>query len=543
MENTLLSNKKRGLYPRVKFNLRLKMIALMTFLIIGVFSIFVLFLHQFISDIIEDQVGKRALNLAHSISYMPEIKEAFQLEDPSSVIQTIVTPIKEHTGAEFIVVGNRHGIRYSHPNPSRIGEKMVGGDNDRALVFGQSYVSKESGTLGLSIRGKVPIYSGGEIVGVVSVGYMNENVENIITNQSKAIWYTLGIVLLIGIIGAIVISSYIKRVLFHLEPEEISYLYLQNEAILQSTHEGIMAIDNRGIIQATNSAAKQIISRNEWQKDYIGASIQEVIPGFHFFGEKYNDREMVLGENIVLVNQTPLYSDDSITGAVFTFRKKSELQLMTEELSRIKQYANAQRALTHEHSNKLHIILGLLIHNRLTDAIEFIKKENNLQSKQLKFLTEKVYEPLIHALLQGKLNQAQELGITLSIHPDSHLNFPLNEMQKDAILTALGNVVENALDEVREYKDRKREVSIFFSDLGDDVIFEIEDSGNGIKDEDYPHLFEQGFSTKKGHHRGTGLALSRQVLQDIGGEIYLEEGDLGGACFIISIPKDIRGLT
>ncbi|WP_090743849.1 ATP-binding protein [Mesobacillus persicus] len=541
MEQTLRNNKKRGLYPKVRFTLRLKMIALMTLLIFGVFSIFVVFLNQFISNIIEDQVGKRALNLAHSISYMPEIKEAFHLEDPSSVIQAIVNPIKETTGAEFIVVGDSQGIRYSHPNPSRIGEKMVGGDNDRALLFGQSYVSKKSGTLGLSIRGKAPIYSDGEIVGVVSVGYLNENVQNIITNQSKSIWYTLGIVLLIGIIGAIVISSYIKRVLFHLEPEEISYLYLQNEAILQSTHEGIIAIDNRGIIQATNSAAKQIISRDKGQEDYFGASIQEVIPGFHSFGEKFNDREMVLGENIVLVNQTPLYSDNSITGAVFTFRKKSELQMMTEELSRIKQYANAQRALTHEHSNKLHIILGLLIHNKLPEAIEFIKKENNLQSKRVKFLTEKVSDPLIHALLQGKFNQAQELGITLSIQPDSHLDFHFNENQKDAILTALGNVIENAFDEVRESKDRKKEVSIFFSDLGDDVIFEIEDSGNGIRDQDYPHLFEQGFSTKKGQHRGTGLALSRQVLQEIGGEIYLEEGDLGGACFIISIPKDMRG--
>lgn len=538
MENNFRNKRKLGFYPEVKFNLKLKMITLISLLIIAVFAIFLLFLNQFISNTIEEQVGKRALNLAHAVAYMPEIKDAFQLRDPSSVIQDIVTPIKEETEAEFIVVGNSKGIRYSHPNPSRIGEKMVGGDNDRALLLGQSYVSKEEGTLGLSIRGKVPIYSDGKIIGVVSVGFLNDNVQDIIINQSKSIWYTLGIIVLIGIFGAIVISYYIKRLLFNLEPEEISYLYLQNEAILQSTHEGIMAIDNRGIIHAINSAAKRIISSNEGQKDYIGLSIKEVIPGFKSYGEKFNDREMVIGENIVLVNQTPLYSEDFITGVVFTFRKKSELQKMTEELSRIKQYANAQRALTHEHSNKLHIILGLLINNKLTDAIEFIKKENNLQSKQLRYLKEKVSDPLIHALLQGKFNQAQELGVSLEIHPDSHLKINFNESKKDAILTALGNVIENALDEVREYKDRKKEVSIFFSDLGNDVIFEIEDSGNGINKQNYIHIFEQGFSTKNGHQRGTGLALSRKVLQDIGGEIYLEEGDLGGACFIISIPKD-----
>jgi two-component system CitB family sensor kinase/CitB family two-component system sensor histidine kinase CitS len=536
MEN-IRNKRKLGLYPKVKFNLKLKMIMLMSLLIIGIFAIFVIFLNQFISNMIEDQVGRRALNLANSVSHIPEIKEAFQLKDPSSVIQAIVTPIQEETGAEFIVVGNSQGIRYSHPNPSQIGKKMIGGDNHRALVFGESYVSKKQGSLGGSIRGKVPIYSEGKIIGVVSVGYLNDNVQEVITNQSKSIWYTLAIILLIGIIGAIVIAYYLKRLLFNFEPEEISYLYLQNEAILQSAHEGIMAIDNRGIIQVINSAAKQIIGSNEGPTDYVGASIKKVIPGFHFFGEKFNDREMVVGDNIVLINQTPLYSEGSITGAVFTFRKKSELQKMTEELSRIKQYANAQRALTHEHSNKLHIILGLLIHNRLTDAMEFIKKENNLQSKRLRFLTEKVSDPLIHALLQGKFNQAEELGVSLSIHPDSHLTYKFNESQKDAILTVLGNVIENALDEVKECKDREREVSIFFSDMGDDVIFEIEDSGSGIQEQDYRHIFEQGFSTKKGQHRGTGLALSRKVLQDIGGEIYLEEGDLGGACFIISIPK------
>ncbi|WP_066057767.1 ATP-binding protein [Robertmurraya korlensis] len=540
MDNTFQSKRKLGLYPKVKFKLKLKMITLISLLIIGIFAIFVIFLNRFISNTIEEQVGKRALNLAHSVAHIPEIKKAFQLKDPSTVIQDIVIPIQEETGAEFIVVGNSQGIRYSHPDPSRIGGKMVGGDNERALVLGQSYVSKQEGTLGLSIRGKVPIYVGEKIIGVVSVGFLNDNVQDIIINQSKSIWYTLGIIVLLGLIGAIAISFYIKRLLFNLEPEEISYLYLQNEAILQSTHEGIIAIDNRGTIHAINSAAKRIISSKEGQKDYIGVSIKEVIPSFISFGEKFNDREMILGENIVLVNQTPLYSEDSITGVVFTFRKKSELQKMTEELSRIKQYANAQRALTHEHSNKLHIILGLLIHNKLKDAIEFIKKESNLQSKLLRFLTEKVSDPLIHALLQGKFIQAQELGVSLYILPDSHLTFQFNELQKDAILTVLGNVIENALDEVKEYKDGKREVSIFFSDNGDDVIFEIDDSGNGIKKQDYLHIFEQGFSTKKGQHRGTGLALSRKVLQDVGGEIFLEDGDLGGACFIISIPKDMR---
>ncbi|MFD2902255.1 histidine kinase, partial [Klebsiella pneumoniae] len=147
----------------------------------------------------------------------------------------------EEVGAEFIVVGNRNGTRYSHPDANKIGKKMVGGDNDRALLHGQSYISKKEGSLGLSIRGKAPIYANQEIIGVVSVGFLNDSSQDITTNQSKSIWYTLGIIVLIGIIGAIIISYHIKRLLYNMEPEEISHLYLQNEAILQSTHEGIIA--------------------------------------------------------------------------------------------------------------------------------------------------------------------------------------------------------------------------------------------------------------------------------------------------------------
>lgn len=118
---------------RVTFNLKMKLIAAISILIIGIFIIFSLFLHHFVSGMIEDQVGKRALGLAKTVADMPEIQNAFELDDPAVVIQQLVEPIRKETGAEFIVVGNREGIRYSHPYTDRIGKKMVGGDNEPAL--------------------------------------------------------------------------------------------------------------------------------------------------------------------------------------------------------------------------------------------------------------------------------------------------------------------------------------------------------------------------------------------------------------------------
>ncbi|MGP4071006.1 hypothetical protein ACTWQB_00455 [Piscibacillus sp. B03] len=87
----------------------------------------------------KDAVGQRALDVATSISLMPEVIEAFELDKPSEVIQPIAESIREQVGAEFIVVGNKDSIRYSHPRGDRLGKKMVGGDNEPALVHGEYY--------------------------------------------------------------------------------------------------------------------------------------------------------------------------------------------------------------------------------------------------------------------------------------------------------------------------------------------------------------------------------------------------------------------
>lgn len=519
------------------------MIVLISLLIIGIFCIFAWFLHTFISNTIEDQVGKRALSVAKTVVNMPEIKEAFELEDPAFVIQEITAPIQKEIEAEFIVVGNKEGIRYSHPNPDRIGEKMIGGDNSPVLEEGKSIVSQSTGSLGLSVRGKVPVLDdAGNIIGVVSVGFLKEDVQSIVAEQSKSLWIALAGIIILGIVGAVFIAYYIKSLLFDMEPEEISYLYEQKEAILQSTHEGIISVDHRGFITMMNARAKQILFNGRKQTDFTGKSLHELIPHTDKFelllnGKSQYDKEMVLGETIVLVNWVPIYIDEKIVGAVSTFRKKTEMEHVTQELQQIKQYANAQRAQTHEFSNKLYTILGLLQLGETKQAIDFIKKEQNMQQEQSQFLTKHVTDPLVQGLLQGKINQANELGITIRIHPESQLKQRYNGLKQEAFITGLGNMLENAIESVKNNPKKKRHITVFFTDIGDDIVTEVEDSGPGIADKDAPFIFEQGYTTKEGNNRGIGLALTRQIVRQAGGEMMLEEGEMGGACFVMIIPK------
>lgn len=69
-------------------------------------------------------------------------------------------------------------------------------------------------------------------------------------------------------------------------------------------------------------------------------------------------------------------------------------------------------------------------------------------------------------------------------------------------------------------------------------MVEVDDSGQGISEEAAAHIFEQGYSTKGEKNRGIGLALTQHAVQKQGGQIMLEEGEMGGACFVMIIPKN-----
>ncbi|WP_342514920.1 sensor histidine kinase [Sporosarcina sp. FSL K6-1522] len=530
--------------PNVMFNLKMKMILLIGILIIAIVTIIGLFIDQLMSEALETQVGERALSVAESIARIPEVAKAFEHEDPASIINPIVTPIREAAGAEFIVVGNREEIRYAHPSEEQIGKKMIGEDNERALRHGDSYVSKAVGSLGSSLRAKVPVYLEGQIVGVVSVGFLADNIQDVVKSYNHQLWFVLVIIAIVAIIGAIFIASYIKRVLFGLEPEEIAHLLFQKETILQSTHEGIIAVNQNGVVTMINAAAEHLLSdQTIHPQQYLGKRMNELSLAYQLSeyleeDDSQVDKEMMIGKTTVFVNKVPLAVEGMLMGTVFTLRNKTEIDLLTKELARVQQYANALRAQTHEFTNKLYLILGLLQLNQKEQAIDYIQKESTLQKNWIHLLIRKVADPLVSGLLLGKLNQAHELGIDLVIQEESVLTTCLSDKQSEALLTAMGNLIDNAMDAVKSNCSSNQKIILFFTDMGHEILFEIEDSGEGIPEVYIDRLFEQGFTSKEGTHRGFGLALTQQLITEVGGALYFEEGELGGASFVISIPKE-----
>ncbi|MGH9438874.1 MAG: sensor histidine kinase, partial [Terriglobia bacterium] len=68
------------------------------------------------------------------------------------------------------------------------------------------------------------------------------------------------------------------------------------------------------------------------------------------------------------------------------------------------------------------------------------------------------------------------------------------------------------------------------------AIVRVEDTGPGISEEAWQNLFRPFASFGKKNGLGLGLALSRQVLLDHGGDLWVERRTAAGACFFVRLP-------
>lgn len=529
--------KKLKLQPRIAL-----FIGSLVLLIILLTSIL---FYYILSKSIEDQIGKRALHVAETIALIPEVREAFFKENPSEIIQPIVEKIRVETNADFIVVGNKDGVRYAHPVKNRIGKEMVGGDNEAVLEEGKSYVSKATGTLGPSLRGKVPVRDEqGHIIGVVSVGFSINDIDEVTkTYADRVVWIAV-IGLIIGVFGSIYLARSIKKMMFGLEPEEISSLYEERSAVIESVREGIMVIDKNGSIRLVNEAAYNILSL-ETNQNVVGEHILKVVPNSSILevlrtGEKQLDRQLEIEGEAVIANRLPVKVGKEVIGAVSSFRLKSEMDQLTEELSQVKRYTEALRAQTHEHQNLLYTLSGLIQLESYEEALELIHKETAVQQDFVQFIMKRLQNPWLGGILIGFYNRARELKIDFILDRESSLQQLSAHIDSSHIVSILGNLITNAFESAENSDEKK--VRLFVTDVGKEIVIEVEDSGLGIEDALVAHIFNRGFSTKKGEKRGYGLAKVKELVEELQGSIAIEKGDLGGALFIVALPKE-RGET
>ena len=151
------------------------------------------------------EVETNVMNTAKTAAQIPTVVDAFNEEHPEKIIDPLMNIIRKNTeNIEFTTVTNMEGIRYSHPNPERLLQRFVGGDEQPALQEGKEYISVAEETLGVSTRAFSPIFNhDGEQIGMVTVGTLNQNIETAMAeSRSQAYQFAL-FGSLVGILGSL----------------------------------------------------------------------------------------------------------------------------------------------------------------------------------------------------------------------------------------------------------------------------------------------------------------------------------------------------
>ncbi len=503
------------------------------------------FAGYYLSDSLYDEIGQRALMVSKTLAGMPAIIQGVKERD-TPTLQALTERLAKTNEALFIVIGDHQAIRLAHPDPERLGHSMADDDGDRgtpALQDGEAYVARAHGSLGVSMRGKAPIFDldSGEIIGIVSVGYSLDQVFSVIQRYNLVLYAVMGLMLLGSVVAAIIIAGRFKKAIFGLEPEEIAVLFQERDATLQSVREGIIAIDRKGLVTTFNRTAIQTLGLDP-ETRLAGQPIERILPDTRLLkaletGESAFDEEVWLQGRQMIVNRLPVKQGEETIGVVASFRLRDELDQVSRQLTRIQQYADTLRSQTHEYSNKLHTIAGLIQIGANEQALALIGNEVSDHQALIHLLLEAVPDPVLAGCLLGKYNHAREMGLKLVIDPDSQMADLPDKLPRDQLVSVLGNLLDNALDATRQQQGEGGRVALSMTDLGHDLIFEIEDQGPGIPEDLQERIFERGYSNKPGEDRGIGLYLVRQLVERWGGSVTVESLQPTGSRFTLYLPK------
>ncbi|BBS36850.1 sensor histidine kinase [Enterobacter cloacae complex sp. 2024EL-00215] len=513
------------------------LVTLMVCAIIGsvLLVVFALYSVQ-ITRATRDDVKDTALGIARTFADSPDVKRGLMQAPQADIIQPLAQAVTQRNDLLFTVVTDMRGIRYAHPNEALLGLHFIGDDLTPALE-GKENVSVNRGALAEALRVFTPVYDAQhEQIGVVVVGISLNKVEDQITRgRLNAVWTILFSILMssLAIWGLVRV---LKRILFGLEPYEISALFEQRQAMLQSLREGVLAVDIHGRVTMVNHAGREMLlllpgQQTENTSEPLLTSLREVSKT----GIARQDQEISCNGRLLLCNMVPVKSRNRVIGAICTFRDKTEISQLMQRIDGMVNYVDALRSHTHEFMNKLHVILGLLHMKRYDKLEEYIIQTAHNYQTDIGAIQHKIKSPVIAGFLLGKINRAKEAGITLTLSDECLLPDTANEEQVAVLITVLGNLIENALDAMQDQTEG--EISLLLHYQSGWLSCEVSDDGPGIDPVALEDIFTKGFSTK-GENRGVGLFLARQQIQNLGGDISVESEPGVFTQFFVHIPWD-----
>ncbi len=339
--------------------------------------------------------------------------------------------------------------------------------------------------------------------------------------------------------------------------------------------EGILIADSDGRIVLTNQAARDIwgeeFADTVWQSysDHGSAnrdgesipvdqlpSVRALQQGERVIGEQMTIQNRATGKQIpLLVNSAPIRNDEGkITGAVTTFqditafkefeRQKDEfLQTLSHDLKNPLTSVKGNAQFLRRRAMKSGLDVTPIvdrIETSAVQAVELIDELLDLTRLQMGRPVELVRSRSnIAQLVQDLAEQQASTSRFHRIRVESEDKDLVGHVDEMRVSRVLSNLLNNAI----KYSPDNSEIVIEVSQSKEDpgcAEIRVIDHGIGIPESDLPRLFERfrRGSNVEGQIRGSGLGLasSKQIVEQHGGEILVESTEGQGSTFTVLLP-------
>ena len=489
-------------------------IMMVTILVVTLAAGFAVVQHN-LNTQLDEQYEHRALAVAQTLAAEPSLQQAVRAGDPGGVnargvVQAMAMAAAGSTGAAFVVVTNKAGIRYSHPKPQLIGLPVWSNDHEPAssepFRTGRLWMGVQHGTLGMEAVGKAPLVSQGRLIGEVSVGFLTAATvagEMASTLAGLASYFLA--VLALGVLAAFGLSRRLKRQTFGLELGEIAALLQEREAMLHGIREGVLGYDKNERIVLANDLARQLL---DLPPGFVGRPLRQGLPPGRLAdvvtGEIEGTDLLVLhGDRVLAANRMPIQHERRHLGWVVTFQDRTESETLKRQLDDAIGLTDTLRAQSHEFANRLHTVVGLVELGRYDEAVRFVTEVSTARADLTERLQARICDAKLVALILAKVSLADERDVQLRVMDDSHVLAPVSDVSD--VLTVAGNLIDNAVDAAAQAQARPRWVELTMVAAEHDLMIRVRDSGPGVPHDMREAIFIDGVTDEiLGHRRAAG---------------------------------------
>lgn len=248
-----------------------------------------------------------------------------------------------------------------------------------------------------------------------------------------------------------------------------------------------------------------------------------------------NGMQFLLGTGILIGLWSDLiaYSEEILDISIFLVLFSSLLSMAglfsltrfqrrnyTESMENLENLNAKLREQRHDYLNQIQIVHGLLELGEFESARDYLRPVFKDIMKVNRAL--RTAQPAVNALLQAKMEAAQQQGIDFYLEVGTQLN----ELSMEAweLCKILANLIDNAVTAASRNEGEKR-VKVQIEENRSEYLFLIENNGPKIPQEQRKLIFSRGYTTKKGEGHGMGLSIVASILKEAGSSIRLESSD------------------